>query len=638
MAPATVRRAPYKDFLQPALHRRFSSTASFLFILSYAIAILLGSFDSFLWSWFPIGPVGFRTAFLFASALAVIVLRISQYHVGIRASASPFLSAVPNLFSIQFLEAWLFYGFSSGFFGLVYLWTASESGDLAWIKVSSGDRARLNQRPVFVAFYLAVSAAVQAFLHIARDEDRIEIDVSKRKVAADGTSPSSRMSVVLSRLPAVFVESFMKATISWTVAYSLYATIFRRPVWAWAMAFFRPFYNLPKTNIAPSEGVLKLSLMSRCTWAGFLLFIIWNIGNYAFSLFMVKAPLKNGKPLTSESKDPNGSLLNGLKSKKMPIRCFAFWELAFIARDFEIRRKAIFEDIDRKDGPMWSQVYAICHDVIRAMEKRIDDYGKPPPPPVAAQQELAPVEPRARTSAPPKDDPIFQTRSASRSMRSEVEKAIGQVARDPGQTPLSQLSPRALKTFRDARDKMLTPEQQAALDPARATGFVQSLSLWVIENEHIGWIFRQSFRRRFAAAVLGTPFSEASHHINAVDALTHLVVHSLSEDKFGNVHRDVTSIIRTFTAVIKKLEAFKAGFPTHWTDTEKSKDSPEVDAVLSALKTGLAEIVREFEPYAMDLRLSRTDLRLAREASVQEKVPEKKQPQAEGRPEMTQTR
>lgn len=283
---------------------------------------------------------------------------------------------------------------------------------------------------------------------------------------------------------------------------------------------------------------------------------------------------------------------------------------------------------------MWSQVYAICLEVVKTMEKRIDDYGKPPPPPVAAQQEPV-IEPRARTSAPPKDDPIFQTRPASKTMRGEVEKVLGQVARDPSQTPLSQLSPRALKTFRDARDKMLTPEQQQALDPARASGFVQSLSLWVIQNEHVGWIFRQSFRRRFAAAVLGTPYSETSHHINAVDALTNLVVHSLSEDKFGNVHRDVTTIVRTFTVVIRKLEAFKNGFPIHWTDVEKNKDAPEVDAVLNALKTGLAEIVKEFEPYAVDLRLSRTDLRLAREASAQEPAPEK---QVERRPEMTQTR
>lgn len=284
---------------------------------------------------------------------------------------------------------------------------------------------------------------------------------------------------------------------------------------------------------------------------------------------------------------------------------------------------------------MWSQVYVICLDVVKGLEKRIDDYGKPAPQPVAPAQPAA-VEQRARTSAPLKDDPIFQSKPASRSVRGEVEKAIGQVARDPGHTPLSQLSPRAMKTFREAKDKLLTPEQQQNLNPANASGYVQACFLWLVRNEHVGWIFRQSFRSRFTAAVLGTPYAEASRHINAVEALSHLAVHSLSEDRYGNVQRDVASIIRSFTSVINKLEAFKTNFPMHWTDTEKNRSAPEVDAVLSALKTGLAAVVQEFEPYSFDLRLNRTDIRLAKEASLQPEMSEKERGQIAERPEMAQ--
>jgi nucleoporin NDC1 len=61
-------------------------------------------------------------------------------------------------------------------------------------------------------------------------------------------------------------------------------------------------------------------LMLRCILASFMLLFAWMAGNTAFSIFLVKEPLKNGRPLTSESKDPNGSLLNGLKSKKLSIK------------------------------------------------------------------------------------------------------------------------------------------------------------------------------------------------------------------------------------------------------------------------------------------------------------------------------
>lgn len=82
----------------------------------------------------------------------------------------------------------------------------------------------------------------------------------------------------------------------------------------------RPFYNLPKANILPAAWPSDIFLMVRCVIAGTLLSLIWATGNTAFSIFMAKAPLKNGKPLTSDSRDPNGSLLNGLKNKKLSIQ------------------------------------------------------------------------------------------------------------------------------------------------------------------------------------------------------------------------------------------------------------------------------------------------------------------------------
>lgn len=46
MAPATVRRAPYKDFLQPALHRRFSTAATIILAVAYAQSILMSDWSS----------------------------------------------------------------------------------------------------------------------------------------------------------------------------------------------------------------------------------------------------------------------------------------------------------------------------------------------------------------------------------------------------------------------------------------------------------------------------------------------------------------------------------------------------------------------------------------------------------------
>lgn len=284
------------------------------------------------------------------------------------------------------------------------------------------------------------------------------------------------------------------------------------------------------------------------------------------------------------------------------------WELAIIAQDFEAQRKAIFADIDRKDGPMWSQVYSICMTALKVIEERVDAYGKPllPAAPVQAAQES-----KQRVSAPPRQDEIF---TKGRAPQSGVEKAWDQIVRSPGSSPMAELSPIAKKTWNQTRDRVLTKEQQEAVSKESIQSYVDRAASHLLRLEWISSIFRQDFATEFAAAVLGQPYAEPTVYVHAVQALCQLAIHSLAEDQYGNVHRDVPSIIRTLTVIIKKVEALKARFPAHWTDSSRRRESPEVDQVLDAMRLGLDQVVAKFEPYSSDLRLNLADLRLAKEA------------------------
>ncbi|OAA74812.1 nuclear envelope protein [Akanthomyces lecanii RCEF 1005] len=609
MAAAAVRRAPYKDTLQPALHRRFSSTATLLLGVAYLEALALASWSSFLWSWFPLGPAGIRTAFIFLCGLAILVLRIAHYHVGVKTeSGAQTLKA--SLLSFQTYETLFWYSVSSFLFLPVYLSSLNDSSGLRWVTYFSGDRARLNERPIFLACYLGTCAVMQTIVHYQFDLDRLvfvkpvaEKEDVKAKTGGFLTGSSQR---IVQQFPTVFAGCIKQATYSLILAVVLYYALLRTLTWSWALMLFRPFYNLPRTNIAPSSWPTDLFLMIRCVYAGALLNAVWAAGNTAFSIFMAKAPLKAGKPFSAESKDPNGSLLNGMKSKKPSVQCFAMWELAIIAQDFEAQRKAIFADIDRKDGPMWSQVYAICMTVLKVMEERVDAYGKPPTAPAQAPQ-----EPKQRVSAPPRQDEIFTKGSAP---HTGVEKAWDQIVRSPGSSPTAELSPIAKKTWRQTRDRVLTKEQQEAVSKESIQSFMDHAASHLLRLEWIGSIFRQDFATEFAAAVLGQPYAEPTVYVHAVQALCQLAIHSLAEDQYGNVHRDVPSIIRTLTVIIKKVDGLKARFPVHWTDSSIRRESPEVDQVLGAMRLGLEQVIAKFEPYSSDLRLNLADLRLAKEA------------------------
>ena len=95
---ATLKIPPYKQFLTPALHRRFTGAAIVICAICYAEAVLIGektsckkaapligrhaNFLADFWSCLPIGFAGIKTLLLFISALSVFVLRVAQLHLG----------------------------------------------------------------------------------------------------------------------------------------------------------------------------------------------------------------------------------------------------------------------------------------------------------------------------------------------------------------------------------------------------------------------------------------------------------------------------------------------------------------------------------------------------------------------------
>jgi nucleoporin NDC1 len=96
---------------------------------------------------------------------------------------------------------------------------------------------------------------------------------------------------------------------------ALYFVQMRYVVWNISYGFWRHFISLGKTS-KPSGLHGFFWLAGRFLSQGTCLLLLWQFSNAAIHILMAQEPLKNGNPITSESKDPNGSLLNGLKSAK----------------------------------------------------------------------------------------------------------------------------------------------------------------------------------------------------------------------------------------------------------------------------------------------------------------------------------
>lgn len=539
------------------------------------------------------------------------------------------------------------YALSAWIFSLVYLGTVPDDAGFERITYFTYDRARLNEKPIFLTTHLVLLGIYQGVRHLYSDIDRLSLGTAQpsngdsSKATGEDGHVSTQMRRFRDQLPKIVVHSLHQSVMGLLLSASLYPLLLRDLLWRVNMTMLRPLYSLPRTNVPPANLPYSPSTLLRCLAASVMVMFAWTAANTAFSLLLVKSPLKNGKPLTADAKDPNGSLLNGLKNKKLSIKCFAMWELAYIARDFPDRRKAIFEDMDRKDGPMWSQVYKICLDTLHTLSSNIDAYTAPPAPATTPQQAETALGDKPRTSAPPKEDHIFAPLPSNKSaFRTSVSSAFQNAAlAGPGGPPAS-LSPVAKRTLHAARSRLLEAAAPNAEIEVTPSSFFRELALkYVLSSPLAGYPFRQTRRRRLASAVLGSPYGEPSLYVNAASAVSGLAVSSLREDRYGHVQRDVASLIRELTSLGEKLNAFvnEGGMGKHWTDVvelEGEDKCEEVEEVVNAVKHALKRVIVAFEPYARDLRLTRGEVKKAREVAGLEQEVEVR----EVMPEMVQIR
>jgi nucleoporin NDC1 len=284
-----------------------------------------------LWSWFPFGRAGIRTGLLFIPAFMIFILRVAQLHVGLRTSSSAWHTFKQYSFKYQVIQTIIWYSISAFIFAEIYLWSASEDADLSRIKViPRTDRTTLNEKPIYVTSFLCFLAFVQAGFHLFYDYDRIDMPIMKTKTkgSLDQTPvvvpPAAQ---IRAKLPPMVKESMQRVVIAaatfpfvYQMNFLIYPGSIRRFGWSLTRSWAKMFYNLPKSSSLPSIGPYHWRIVLTTISSGFLLVMLWELGNVSFSAYVAQEPLKNDRPITYESRDPNGSLLTGLKGKKLQTR------------------------------------------------------------------------------------------------------------------------------------------------------------------------------------------------------------------------------------------------------------------------------------------------------------------------------
>ncbi|OAX84615.1 hypothetical protein ACJ72_01011 [Emergomyces africanus] len=476
----SARPRQYRRILTSTLHRKFVHATAVSLGACYVVAFFIGVKSSFFWSWFPLGACGVRTLLLSISCLAIFVLRVGQMHVGARTSSAPVSSTRQVLFSFSTVQTFGWYLLSAWWFSEVYMWSSSESAELNWVKPGRpSERAKLNERPIYLHCFYALLAITQATLHLYFDWDKIHVPISKRSAKSTDQRTHALESLparIRKAIPQILYDAIIRSSATAIVGPFIYMFFLRRIAWSWVLAFAKLFWNFPRSAADPPGLIppLHILLLLRAATSGVLLITLWQTSNLLFSTFLGQAPLKKGQPLTNESKDPNGSLINGLKAKKDVVQTFSFWELCLIGQQFPERRKAIFADIDRNGGSAWSQILAASTNVIQGITARINEHRNPTPlassEPVTSSAttsdgskingQSTTIQTLPRLTSPPKEDNIFLASSKPTTRPEKFESAFGSVAKSYGQSPDWTPSARnqARNIFNRATTMVLSPE------------------------------------------------------------------------------------------------------------------------------------------------------------------------------------
>lgn len=589
---------------------------------------------SLLWIWNPISTTGIRALLLFLPCLAVFIVRVANLHCGELISASPAHGVVAHMLQWRGLHTLGWYLYSAFFFGEVYIWSRNKSAHLGWVDEGrEGEWALLNENPIFLRALYYCLAVAQTIIHLSKDYDRLPIP-SEPKTSTPTTSQQQPASPIprsvtelQKKIPEILVRTSRLVLPGVPFTIPVYFFLLRSFLWPWFYAIGHTLFPRLAAQARPTGLSHMSGLVWQCCSSSAMLVLLWELSSAAFTIYVARPPLgkSENEPLTGlvatseKSKDPNESLISGLKSKKEAPKAFAFWELGYICSQFDVRRKTIYAEVDRVGSSTWTQISTLCIDEISAVQGRIKAVQTPTPAtasPAQAQPLLATSDQPHNLSLPRIADRNVQSGDVWTKPHPDFVHSVGNIAKSVGQNTGSgsPLVPRARQAIEWSTDRALSKDTQALISFGALRQYADG---WFIKalSTPVGEPFRSTFANYVNGVIFGTPSKKATI-VHASHALSTLCARSLKEDDYGQVSKSVALIVRTYVETLKAIESFVQSTKPNRTDvyfTEQDRKVEEVEELVTALKKGLEEVVLVFGEYASSVGVTKKELREAKD-------------------------
>ncbi|KAF8603699.1 hypothetical protein BDV93DRAFT_472983 [Ceratobasidium sp. AG-I] len=383
------------------------------------------------------------------------------------------------------------------------------------------------------------------------------------------------------------------ALVYWA-AFLMFYVLLRVPFWGIVNRLFGfvigPFLHFIVRPRAVWQ-IISFTLFWRMLVLQFSTLVMWDVAGAYFEINASHYIL-----LSQFKEDANASLIAGLQSKDDYYKYFAFAELANVVATRPPRRVALFSDLKANPTP-WEQVCRECLLLLgkdySALVNRNAPLPSAPAPTPAPTINPKPTQPQAK-------DALYKP---SASTTGPLDAFVGAANTVANVVPTNLNVPSIfLSTSAVPSNLVPVADVQATLQKWKlpdltglSKAIVDMLPPNVAGQLRLGWNVLFAERQE---AVLEGLLQGRDADVWAIQALSMLVTHSLQEDPYGRVQRDIPRVLEAMIAYLGALEQLVDEVNALPVTTLGAEDAIKnvAQPVAEALRDGIRMIVLEFGP------------------------------------------
>ncbi|CAO3664080.1 unnamed protein product [Umbelopsis ramanniana] len=446
---------------------------------------------------------------------------------------------------------------------------------------------QLNEQNIFLSMFGLVLGTVYGARRIMNDRNLIKFPAVQQ----------AKRHVVKSQI-ATIAHSSAHFSLRVIVGNYILYLVFRRTIY-WHGAHIAGLFTKMLDTPIVSFGWLNVYLFLQLFLSGVLTTFSWNLFDQLYDVFLTQPLL-----VSQLATDANSCLLSGLQMHQKPfIQALAYSELARISKSEPPRRAAIYNDIGTDNAvSAWKKISQECMKTIDEVKNIvIAEYKRPDinPSPITNGADIVAEKTVNIKRISPIEQEMFTSRASRKPLMAyqdeDVEDRTGDILRSIAELPkMLPVTHSKATTVADSFN-LEDPKKELEGWVARIHGYIRQWPIW-----------NQVFARGLVRKVQSL-FPSSQITLYAIESLSNLTSASLKEDEYGLVQRDIPAVIDCMLGCLQEVESLMYNPPAAYSALTASSDSRitirEPLQIINALKSGLYQIIIEFEPYLSEFKV-----------------------------------